>query len=197
MSTETRQWTAIAALVLFAVAACSEPAPPRIFPAATTPVALVPGRYELIPDLCSVFDRSAVQAILPYAERFESESTDFSMECGTRMGVDRDSAGTFELRVEVDADPRVTLFKFEGTRSAQRSYATIEPLDGIGQGAYQYIDPVLGPHAVAYDGNAYFDIRWGTLGRSEPLPPGLREAMVASLKATMANLRVGEAPRSP
>jgi hypothetical protein len=193
---------AAAALAVSALslAGCGEEAPSTPTPSASAsqPPAAAGGQYELVDDLCQHVDLAAISAVLPYVAE-EPQITESPLEnamvCAGTLGTSEnpDEHGVLSVYVEVFDDASLAEDYFDGFYDSNRALGATD-LEGIGQRAYQFEVPMAAPTPTVrvLDGNAVISAEWYPLTTFDeeppPLPEGIFEALIETLRATMTNL---------
>jgi hypothetical protein len=195
---------AVATACCLLVAACGTPDRPAAMPTASpsstpssaspstaTSTGAAPAVYKATAAPCDAVDYDSLSAVLGPVSQAKSPRT-------TRGGVVTTAMcqpvfgkpGTripAIIEIQIVDDGGSTADFYAGMRGAQREPLTDIP--GLGQAAYTYTDPATGPHLATYDGNLYLTIVVLTGASSAAPTAGIDQAIIASARNTMANLR--------
>jgi hypothetical protein len=188
LSARARQPPAVAqpALAQPSTPPSSKATPPKVAPTGD-PVYLLPG------DLCEAADftnlRPTFDQIGDLNPHQDSTAGFFQFaQCDGTTG-NETVHGSFSFRASVYADARVARKEFEAARTAAAAHARVADVAGVGSGAYDYVDPAVGPTAEIYDGNLRIRLSWDATDAKAKAPPGTTKALIDVCKSTMMLLR--------
>ena len=171
-------------------AALPEPTATR---AAAAPTPAASGVYQVPGDLCQAADFTALRPTFNQIGDLSSEQDSSAgffafAQCVGTTGNDT-VQGTFSFRASVYVEAAVARQEFEATRRVVEARSKTVTLSGVGDAAYDYVDPAVGPIVEIYDGNLRIRLSWGASDRTAQTPEGTTNALIKVCQSTMMLLR--------
>jgi hypothetical protein len=148
-------------------------------------------QYEAVSAPCDTARWAALEAALggkvgKSREQARQGKTFASSQCNADLAY-RGQAGLAIMMIDVFPGGGSAEPMFRGLRGVQPNTSAV---DGVGQGAYWFDDPDLGPRVITYDGNLQLSAGWSPLTGEADIPTDtLVAALIEVCRQTLAQLQ--------